>query len=64
MPCDFMIPDKQSGTVTPTGIYTAPKKEGLYQVCAQIRDMPETRVNAFVVVRTPVEEAADAAGAL
>ena len=64
MPCDFMIPDKQAGTVTPNGIYTAPKKEGLYQVCAQIRDMPETRVNAFVVVRAPVEEAADGAGGL
>lgn len=64
MPCDFMIPDKQSGTITPNGIYTAPKKEGLYQICAQIRDMPETRVNAFAVVRAPVEEAADAAGAL
>lgn len=63
-PCDFMIPDKQSGTITPNGIYTAPKKEGLYQICAQIRDMPETRVNAFAVVRTPAEGTADAAGAL
>ena len=64
MPCDFMVPDKHSGTITPNGIYTAPKKEGLYQICAQIRDMPETRVSAFAIVRTPAEEAADAAGAL
>lgn len=64
MPCDFMVPDKQSGTITPNGIYTAPKKEGLYQICAQIRDMPETRVNAFAIVRAPAGEAADAADAL
>lgn len=64
MPCDFTIPDKQSGTITPNGIYTAPSKEGLYQVCAQIRDRPETRVSAFAVVQTPVEDTADAAGAL
>lgn len=64
MPCDFMVLDKRSGTVTPNGIYTAPRKEGLYQICAQIRDMPETRVSAFVIVRTPGEEAADAALAL
>lgn len=64
MPCDFIVQDKHSGTITPNGIYTAPKKEGLYQICAQIRDMPETRVSAFVIVRTPAEEAADAAGTL
>lgn len=64
MPCDFMVLDKHSGTITPNGIYTAPKKEGLYQICAQIRDMPETRVSAFAIVRTPAEEPADAAGTL
>lgn len=51
-PCDFLVPERQSGTITPNGIYTAPRKDGLYQVCAQIKDMPETRVNAFVIVRT------------
>lgn len=56
-PCDFLIPERQSGTITPNGIYTAPRKDGLYQVCAQIKDMPETRVNAFVIVRT--EETGD-----
>lgn len=63
-PCDFLIPDKQSGLITPNGIYTAPKKDGLYQVCAQIKDMPETRVNAFVIVRTRMEGAEDAADTL
>lgn len=64
LPCDFMVPDRHAGTITPNGIYTAPKKEGLYQVCAQIRDRPETRVSAFAIVRTPVEEAADGSGAV
>ncbi len=63
-PCDFLIPDKQSGMITENGIYTAPKKDGLYQVCAQIKDMPETRVSAFVIVRSWVEETEDAAGTL
>ena len=45
-PCDFLIPDKQSGVITENGIYTAPEKDGLYQVCAQIKDRPETRVTA------------------
>lgn len=63
-PCDFLIPDKQSGLITPNGIYTAPKKDGLYQVCAQIKDRPETRVNAFVIVRTSVEGAEHAADKL
>lgn len=63
-PCDFLIPDKQSGLITPNGIYTAPQKDGLYQICAQIKDMPETRVNAFVIVRAHMEVAEYADGAL
>jgi len=54
-PCDFLIPDKQSGLITPNGIYTAPQRDGLYQICAQIKDRPETRVTAFVIVRTGTE---------
>lgn len=63
-PCDFLIPDQQSGLITPDGIYTAPQKDGLYQVCAQIKDMPETRVNAFVIVRAWMEGAEHAGGTL
>lgn len=63
-PCDFLVPDKQSGVITPNGIYTAPQKDGLYQVCAQIKDMPETRVNAFVIVRTWMEGCEHASGTL
>jgi len=63
-PCDFLVPEKQSGLITPNGIYTAPKKDGLYQVCAQIKDRPETRVNAFVIVRTWMEGKEDGLDAL
>lgn len=63
-PCDFLIPDKQSGVITENGIYTAPEKDGLYQICAQIKEMPETRVNAFVIVRSWVEGTEHAAGTL
>ncbi|MDE7262543.1 MAG: hypothetical protein K2N78_10895, partial [Oscillospiraceae bacterium] len=63
-PCDFLIPDNQSGLITPNGIYTAPTKDGLYQVCAQIKDMPETRVSAYVIVRTWMEGAEHADGTL
>lgn len=63
-PCDFLIPDKQSGVITENGIYTAPEKDGLYQVCAQIKGRPETRVNAFVIVRTGMEGTEHEAGSL
>lgn len=50
-PCEFLASDRRSGLVTRDGIYTAPQKEGLYQVYGQVRDRPETRVSAFVIVR-------------
>ena len=63
-PCDFLIPDKQSGVITENGIYTAPEKDGLYQVCAQIKGRPETKVNSFVIVRTWMEGAEHEPGSL
>jgi len=60
-PCDFLIPDRRAGLITPNGVYTAPRKEGLYQVCAQVKDRPETRVAAFVIVRA-AEGTEDGAG--
>lgn len=50
-PCDFFLPQWQSGEVTQDGPYTAPEREGLYQLCAQIQNRPETKVSAFVIVR-------------
>lgn len=60
MPCDFSVPEKQAGLITQDGIYTAPDREGLYQVCAQIRERPETRISAFVIVQAPEEGIAHA----
>jgi len=54
-PCDFLIPNKKAGLITPNGIYTAPQKDGLYQICAQVKGRPETRVTAFVIVRAQAE---------
>lgn len=50
-PCEFLAADRRSGLVTRDGIYTAPEKDGLYQVYGQVRDRPETRVSSFVIVR-------------
>ena len=41
-----------------------PEKDGLYQVCAQIKDRPETKVNSFVIVRTWMEGAEHEPGSL
>lgn len=50
-PCDFFLPQRQAGVVTQDGLYTAPEREGLYQLCAQIQNRPETKVSAFIIVR-------------
>lgn len=63
-PCAFWIPDKQAGLITWDGVYTGPEKEGLYQVCAQIRDEPETKVNSFVIVRAAPEGPENGPGAV
>lgn len=55
-PCVFSVPEKQSGLITPDGVYTAPRREGLYQVCAQLRDKPEMGTAAFVIVRSQEED--------
>lgn len=64
MPCDFSVPEKQAGLITKDGIYTAPDREGLYQVCAQIREKPETRISAFVIVQALEEGMTHAEGGL
>ena len=41
-------------------IFTAPEREGLYQIYAQVRGNPEERANAFVIVKA--EEVPDGPG--
>lgn len=55
LPCEFFVPEKRAGLITRDGLYTAPDREGLYQVCAQIQARPETKVSAFVIVRAQEE---------
>lgn len=50
-PCNFSVVGKQAGIITRDGVYTAPEKEGLYQVSAQIQDKAGEAVKAFVIVR-------------
>ena len=55
LPCDFFVEGKQAGVITRDGVYTAPEREGLYQVYAQVRGNPEERANAFVIVKAEEE---------
>ncbi len=55
-PCDFHVDGRRGGVVTRDGVYTAPHREGLYQVYAQARGRPEERANAFVIVETEEQD--------
>lgn len=60
--CQFFVPGRQDGFVSREGVYTAPRREGLYQVCARLQDSPRTKVGAFVIVRAREQEAGDGSG--
>lgn len=64
VPCEFYVPGRQAGTVTREGLYTAPRREGLYQVCARLREDPRRKVGAFVIVRARAEGSKDETGTL
>lgn len=59
LPCQFFVPGRQDGCVTRDGVYTAPQREGLYQVCARVQEGAQAKVSAFVIVRTGTEEDGD-----
>lgn len=63
-PCDFFTTDRHGGVMTRDGIYTAPDREGLYQIYAQIRGKPEERVNAFIIVEAQVQGGGDERGSV
>lgn len=48
--CEFFVKGKHNGVITRDGIFTAPDRECLCQVYAQLRGNPEARANAFVIV--------------
>ena len=48
--CDFYVEGKRNGVITRDGVFTAPDRECLCQVYAQLRGKPEERANAFIIV--------------
>ena len=59
-PCRFSLENsRQAGLITPDGVYTAPEKDGLYQISAQVEEHPEMKVGAFIIVRSQEEGAED-----
>lgn len=61
-PCEFFTADRHGGVMTRDGIYTAPDREGLYQIYAQVRGKPEERANAFIIVEARVQGDGDERG--
>jgi len=50
-PCIWSVVEDNGGTVEPNGIYTAPNKEGVYEVNVQSISNPSLKASAFVVVK-------------
>ncbi len=50
-PCNWSVAEENGGTVEPNGIYTAPNKEGVYEVRVQSIPDPSLKASAFVVVK-------------
>ena len=47
--CEFTV-GKKSGIITEDGLYTAPKRKGLYKISAHKYNEPASKVSAFVIV--------------
>jgi hypothetical protein len=47
---DWSIDEKDGGTVSTTGIYTAPKLQGIYHVIATSRSSPDAKAVATITV--------------
>jgi hypothetical protein len=48
--CRFTMVDKQGGSITNNGVYTAPAKEGVYEICVEAVSDPTVATSAFAVV--------------
>ena len=53
--CDFYVEGKRNGVITRDGVFTAPDRECLCQVYAQVRGKPEERASAFIIVEMEEE---------
>lgn len=52
----YEIQEEEGGTITPEGIYTAPEREGVYEICIYCSDMPAVCTYVYVIVRRKTEE--------
>lgn len=60
-PCTltYELTDRDSGTITSDGIYTAPGKEGIYEIRISCADMPLITTYAYAVVKKKGAEDAE-----
>ena len=52
-PCtlSYDLTEPNSGDITPDGIYTAPGKEGVYEIRISCADMPMISTYAYAIVK-------------
>lgn len=50
-PCNWTVVEENGGTVAPNGEYTAPNREGVYEINVQSISNPDLKASAFVVVK-------------
>jgi hypothetical protein len=48
---NYTLTENDSGSITVDGIYTAPNKEGVYEILISCADMPMIKTYAYVVVK-------------
>lgn len=58
----YELSDKNSGSITPDGVYTAPNKEGVYEICISCADDQSIRAYAYAVVKRNGAEDSSADG--
>lgn len=47
----WSVKEENGGTIDENGMYTAPNKQGVYEIIAESMDNPEMKASTFVVVR-------------
>ncbi len=48
--CNYRVIDPQGGTIDQNGVYTAPAKEGVYEICIEAVSNPLIFTHAFIIV--------------
>ena len=47
----YELTEQGSGEITADGVYTAPNKEGVYEICIYCTDMPVICTYAYAIVK-------------